>query len=103
MLDQELYVVLQRKLKRRGVRLNTLHAALRIPYLDPRTTHYLREREQRLVKLVTTLGGIREPDLVRILELPQPTIWRVVEQLRRSAALRIERGYRDRGAATVQA
>ena len=90
------YLALQCKLKRRGVRLNTLHAALRIPYLDPRTTHYLREREQRLVKLVTMLGGIRAPDLVRILELPQPTLWRVVEQLRSSGALRVERGYRDK-------
>ncbi len=92
------YVALQGKLKRRSVRLNTLHAALRIPYLDPRTTHYLREREQRLVKLVTMLGGIREPDLVRIMELPQPTLWRVVEQLRLAGALRVERGYRDRTA-----
>ncbi len=92
------YVALQGKLKRRSVRLNTLHAALRIPYLDPRTTHYLREREQRLVKLVTMLGGIREPDLVRILELPQPTLWRVVEHLCITGALRVERGYRDRTA-----
>ena len=52
---------LRRQLKRRGVRLNTLHAALRIPYIDERNKHYLREREQRLVKLVAMLGGIRAP------------------------------------------
>ena len=32
----------RRLLKRRGVKLNTLHAALRVPYLDERKRHYFR-------------------------------------------------------------
>ena len=42
------------------------------------------------------LGGIRLPDLVPILHLPQPTLWRMVERLRIAGSLRVERGYRDR-------
>ena len=37
---------LRRRLKRRGVRLNTLHAALRIPSLDERKRTYHWERKQ---------------------------------------------------------
>lgn len=58
---------LRRLLKRRRVRLNTLHAALRIPYLDERERHYFRDRDERIVKLVAMLGGLRLPDLWRIM------------------------------------
>lgn len=86
---------LRRQLKRRGVRLNTLHAALRIRYLDERLRHYSRERDERIVKLVTMLGGVRAPDLGYMTSLTQPTTWRIVERLRLSGALRVEHGYHD--------
>ena len=86
---------LRRQLKRRGVRLNTLHAALRIPYLDERVRHYSRDRDERIVKLVAMLGGIRVPDLQRVAGLTQPTTWRIVERLRVSGSLRVEQSYRD--------
>jgi hypothetical protein len=86
---------LRRLLKRRRVRLNTLHAALRIPYLDERERHYFRDRDDRIVKLVAMLGGLRLPDLWRIITLPQPTTWRIVERLRASGMLRVEQSYRD--------
>lgn len=86
---------LRRQLKRRGVRLNTLHAAFRIPYLDERKRHYFRDRDERIVKLVTMLGGIRTPDLKRFTGLTQPTTWRLVEHLRVSRVLRVEQSYRD--------
>ena len=86
---------LRRQLQRRGVRLNTLHAAFRIPSLDERKRTYYREREQRIIKLVAMLGGVRAPDLVRIIALPQPTVWRIVERLRRAGALRVVTTYRD--------
>jgi len=60
---------LRRLLKRRHVRLNTLHAALRVPYLDERERHYFRTRDERIIKLVSTLGGVRLPDLWRIVGL----------------------------------
>jgi hypothetical protein len=86
---------LRNQLKRRGVRLNTLHAALRIPYLDERARHYARERDARIVTLVTMLGGLRVPDLQRIISQTQPTTWRLVERLRRARALRVEHSYHD--------
>ena len=86
---------LRRQLKRRGVRLNTLHAALRIPYLDERKRTYHREREQRIVKLVEMLGGVRAPDLVSIIGTPQPTVWRMVERLRSAGTIRVVTTYRD--------
>ena len=95
MPDQPTVEVLQRQLKRRGVRLNTLHAALRIPSLDERKKSYWKERDQRIIKLVAMLGGVRAPDLVSIVALPQPTVWRIVERLRISGALRVVTTYRD--------
>ena len=95
MPDHPTVATLQRQLKRRGVRLNTLHAALRIPYLDERKRTYAREREQRIVKLVEMLGGLRAPDLVALIQTPQPTVWRIVERLRRAGALRVVSTYRD--------
>ena len=86
---------LRRQLKRRGVRLNTLHAALRIPSLDERKRTYYREREQRIVKLVEMLGGLRRRDLQSIIVTPQPTVWRIVERLRNTGALRVVTTYRD--------
>ena len=86
---------LRRQLKRRGVRLNTLHAALRIPSLDERKRTYHREREQRIVKLVAMLGGLRARDLRSIIFTPQPTVWRIVERLRSAGALRVVTTYRD--------
>ena len=86
---------LRRRLKRRGVRLNTLHAALRIPSLDERKRTYHREREQRIVKLVEMLGGLRRRDLQSIIVTPQPTVWRIVERLRSTGALRVVTTYRD--------
>jgi sugar phosphate isomerase/epimerase len=86
---------LRRHLKRRGVRLNTLHAALRIPSLDERKRTYHREREQRIVKLVEMLGGLRRRDLQSIIFTPQPTVWRIVERLRSAGALRVVTTYRD--------
>ena len=86
---------LRRQLKRRGVRLNTLHAAFRIPSLDERTRTYHREREQRIVKLVAMLGGLRAPDLKSIIQTPQPTVWRIIERLRSAGALRVVTTYRD--------
>ncbi len=86
---------LRRQLKRRGVRLNTLHAALRIPSLDERKRTYHREREQRIVKLVEMLGGLRRRDLQSIIFTPQPTVWRIVERLRSAGALRVVTTYRD--------
>ena len=86
---------LRRLLKRRHVRLNTLHAALRIPYLDERERHYFRDRDERIVNPVAMLGGLRLPDLWRIITLPQPTTWRIVERLRLAGVLRVEHGYHD--------
>lgn len=86
---------LRRQLKRRGVRLNTLHAALRIRYLDERERHYSRDRDERIIKLVGMLGGLRVPDLGYITSLTQPTTWRIVERLRLAGALRVERSYHD--------
>jgi hypothetical protein len=77
------------------VRLNTLHAALRIPSLDERKRTYHREREQRIVKLVEMLGGLRRRDLQSIIFTPQPTVWRIVERLRSAGALRVVTTYRD--------
>ena len=51
----------RRLLKRRGVRLNTLHAALRVAYLDERKRHYFRERDERIIKFISMIGGIRAP------------------------------------------
>ena len=79
MHDYEAYLALQRKLKRRGVRLNTLHATLRIPYLDERVRGYYRDREQRICRFVEMLGGVRLPALGRITGLTQPTLWRLLE------------------------
>jgi hypothetical protein len=95
MPDQPTAEDLRRQLRRRGVHLNTLHAAMRIGYLDERKRQYYREREQRIVKLVTMLGGLRAPDLHRIIGLTQPTIWRIVERLRVTGALRVDTTYRD--------
>ena len=50
---------------------------------------------QRIVKLVAMLGGVRESDLVRIVGLTQPTLWRTVERLRLADAIRVEPRYRD--------
>ena len=86
---------LANQLKRRGVRLNTLHAALRIPYLDERVRSYSRDRDQRIIKLVAMLGGVRAPDLVRISGLTQPTLWRLVDRLQRAGAIRVVTTYRD--------
>jgi hypothetical protein len=86
---------LRRLLKRRGVKLNTLHAALRVPYLDERKRHYFRERDERIIKFIGMLGGVRAPDLRRIVGLTQPTTWRLIERLRLSGVLRVEQGYRD--------
>jgi hypothetical protein len=93
MLDQEPYFTLQRKLKRRGVRLNTLHATLRIAELEGK--HRVKERGQRICKFVAMLGGVREPDLVPIAGLTQPTLWRLVQDLKRAGALRVVTTYRD--------
>ncbi len=41
------------------------------------------------------LGGLRAPDLVRIIALPQPTVWRIIERLRLAGALRVVTTYRD--------
>ncbi len=64
----------RRLLKRRGVKLNTLHAALRVPYLDERKRHYFRERDERIIKFISMIGGVRAPDLRRIVGLTQPTL-----------------------------
>ena len=84
---------LANQLKRRGVRLNTLHATLRIAELDGK--HRVRERGQRLCKFVAMLGGVREPDLVAITGLTQPTLWRLVQSLQDAGALRVVATYRD--------
>ena len=85
----------RRLLKRRGVKLNTLHAALRVPYLDERKRHYFRERDERIIKFISMIGGVRTPDLRRIVGLTQPTTWRLVERLRLAGVLRVEHGYHD--------
>ena len=85
----------RRLLKRRGVKLNTLHAALRVPYLDERKRHYFRERDERIIKFIGMIGGVRTPDLRRIVQLTQPTLWRLVERLRLAGVLRVEHGYHD--------
>ena len=95
MPDQPTAEDVRRQLRRRRVHLNTLHAAMRIPYLDERKRHYYRDREQRIVKLVTMLGGMRAPDLQPIVGLTQPTLWRIVERLRVTGALRVDTTYRD--------
>lgn len=77
------------------VRVNTLHAALRIPSLDERKRTYHRDREQRIIKLVEMLGGLRARDLRSIIFTPQPTVWRIVERLRSAGALRVVTTYRD--------
>ena len=85
----------RRLLKRRGMKLNTLHAALRVPYLDERKRHYFRERVERIIKFISMIGGIRAPDLRRIVGLTQPTLWRLVERLRLAGVLRVEHSYHD--------
>lgn len=86
---------LRRQIKRRGVHLNTLHALLRLDELDTSKRTYPTEREQRVLKFVAMLGGIREPDLVAIARLSQPTVWRLVEGLRASGAIRVVTDYND--------
>ena len=85
---------LQNQLKRRGVRLNTLHATLRIAELEGARRR--KEREQRICKFVDMLGGVREPDLVAISGLTQPTLWRLLAGLQRAGALRVVSSYHDR-------
>ncbi len=85
----------RRLLKRRGVKLNTLHAALRVPYLDERKRHYFRERDERIIKFISMIGGIRAPDLRRIVGLTQPTTRRIIDRLRLAGVLRVEQGYHD--------
>lgn len=86
---------LRRQLKRRSVHLNTLHALLRLDELETQKKTYRKEREQRVLKLVAMLGGIREPDLVAISRLSQPTLWRLVEGWNRSGAIRVITDYND--------
>ena len=90
---------LRRQLKRRGVHLNTLHALLRIASLDPRRPDFRKERDTRIRKFIVMLEGIREPDLVAIARVPQPTVWRIVEGLRTSGAVRVVADYTDRSIA----
>ncbi len=85
----------RRLLKRRGVKLNTLHAALRVPYLDERKRHYFRERDERIIKFISMIGGIRAPDLRRMVGLTQPTTWRLLKRLHLAGSLRVEQGYHD--------
>jgi hypothetical protein len=94
MQDQESVAALQRKLKRHGVHLNTLHATLRIAELEGK--HRVRERGQRICKFVAMLGGVREPDLVAISGLTQPTLWRLLAGLQRAGTLRVVTSYHDR-------
>lgn len=96
MLDKSIPEDLRRQLKRRGVHLNTLHATLRIVSLDPAGKHYQKNREERLLKFVAMLGGIREPDLVTISRLTQPTLWRLVQRWQSSGAIRVVADYNDR-------
>ena len=86
---------LRREIKRRGVHLNTLHALLRLNELDPGKRQYRKEREGRILKFVAMLGGIREPDLVAISRLTQPTLWRLVEHWRTSGSIRVVANYND--------
>jgi hypothetical protein len=86
---------LRREIKRRGVHLNTLHALLRLNELDPGKRQYRKEREGRILKFVAMLGGIREPDLVAISRLTQPTLWRLVEHWRTSRSIRVVADYND--------
>src|ERR671933_1205840 len=85
---------LQNQLKRRGVRLNTLHATLRIAELEGARRR--KEREQRICKFVDMLGGVRMPDLVAISGLTQPTLWRLLAGLRGAGRLRMVSSYNDR-------
>jgi DNA-binding MarR family transcriptional regulator len=85
----------RRLLKRRGVKFNTLHAALRVAYLDEQKRHYFRERDERIITFISMIGGIRAPDLRRIVGLTQPTLWRLVERLRLAGVLRVEHSYHD--------
>ena len=85
---------LQNQLKRRGVRLNTLHATLRIAELEGARRR--KEREQRICKFVDMLGGVRMPDLVAISGLTQPTLWRLLAGLQRAGTLRVVSSYHDR-------
>jgi hypothetical protein len=87
--------LLRSRLKQRGVRLNTLHALFRLADLQTSGRAYQKEREQRILKCVAMLGGVREPDLVAISRLSQPTVWRLVERMRTSRAIRVVTDYDD--------
>ena len=85
------YAAMQRKLKRHGVRLNTLHATFRTLTIEGR--NMMREREQRIVRFVAMLGGVPQPDLVAMTGLTQPTLWRLLDSMKRAGVVRAVRTY----------